>query len=181
MFHITWDYQYENISDWCVSQIGFRLFSDWFQIITKNFRLRLQILGCLILIQIHFRLVVWKIFRLKILKKNHFRLYSGKIVKTSYFVFTFQISLDSRELAVRKCCRWHCLIRGGKFCCHHSRQVGVGAAMYQLVDTDESYDGGVQNCQEGIEGGRRRSQGQSCRHQSHRLPLVIVRSMYRQV
>ena len=46
MFQITSDYQSENISDWCIFQIGFRLVSDWFQIGTKNFRLCLQISDC---------------------------------------------------------------------------------------------------------------------------------------
>ena len=43
MFQITSDYQSENISDWCIFQIGFRLVSEWFQIGTRNFRLCLQI------------------------------------------------------------------------------------------------------------------------------------------
>ena len=46
MFQITSDYQSENISDWCIFQIGFRLVSDWFQIGMKNFRLCLQISDC---------------------------------------------------------------------------------------------------------------------------------------
>ena len=62
MFQITSDYQYDIISDWCIFQIGFRLVSDWFQIGTKNFRLRVQISDC-------FRFIVdWQS------EKKHFRL-----------------------------------------------------------------------------------------------------------
>ena len=46
MVQIILDYQYENILDWCIFQIGFRLVSDWFQIGTKNFRFCIQISDC---------------------------------------------------------------------------------------------------------------------------------------
>ena len=84
MFQITSDYQSDNISDWCIFQIGFRLVSDWFQtgfrlvsdwfqIGTKNFRLRLQISDFFRLLQIHFRLAFQKKIQTGSLKKN-FRL-----------------------------------------------------------------------------------------------------------
>ena len=38
MFQITSDYNSEKIPDWCVFLIGFKLVSDWVQIVTKNFR-----------------------------------------------------------------------------------------------------------------------------------------------
>ena len=46
MFQITSYDQSENISDWCVFQIGFRLVSDWFHVGPNNFISCLQISDC---------------------------------------------------------------------------------------------------------------------------------------
>ena len=71
MFQITSDYQSEIISDWCIFRIGFKLISDWFQIVMNNLKLRLQISDCSILLQIHFKLAVLKkTFQTGSLKKN---------------------------------------------------------------------------------------------------------------
>ena len=78
MFQITSDHQSEDISDWCVFQIGFRLVSDWFQIGTKNFRLCLQISDCFRLLSDSFQTGL----------KNR---------KNFDFVFTFQIASDWPE------------------------------------------------------------------------------------
>ena len=114
-----------------------------------------------------------------------------KLLNISDFVFTFQIASDSWELAVRECCRWYCLGRGGERCRHH-RQGGGVSAMDRPVemdwgcdrqpgDTDGGCNGGSQTCREGNGGFHRRSLGQRRRLQSYRLPLVIGQSTYRQV
>ena len=73
MFQINSDYQSENISDWCVFQIGFRLVSDWFQIGTKNIRLYLQILYCFRLLSDSFQAGLKNRKNLKSFS-SHFRL-----------------------------------------------------------------------------------------------------------
>ena len=72
MFQITSDCQSEYISDWCVFQIGFRLVSDWFHIVMKNFRLCLQILDCFRFISYSFQTGLKKLQKLQILS-SHFR------------------------------------------------------------------------------------------------------------
>ena len=74
MFQITSDNQYEDISDWCVFQIDFRLVSEWFQIGTKNLRLLLQNSDLFRYLQNHFQTgIIQNIFQTGSLKK-HFRL-----------------------------------------------------------------------------------------------------------
>ena len=102
MFQITSDHQYKNISDWFVLQIGFILVSDWFQIGRNNFRLRLQISDFFRLLQIHFRLAVFKKNVSEWQSEKSFQTLVWKMVKTSDFVLIFQIASDWLELEVCK-------------------------------------------------------------------------------
>ena len=77
MFHITSDYQSENIPDWCIFHIGFRLVSDWFKIGTKDFRLYLQISDCFRLLSDSFQ------NGLKNLKNFRFRLHISDCFRLS--------------------------------------------------------------------------------------------------
>ena len=188
-------------------QIGFRLVSDWFQIGTKNFRLRLQISDCFrllqidsdwfrliqidsdwfILIQIHLRIAVLKKIRLALWKKS-FQTVVWKIVKVLDFFFIFLIASDSWELSVYECRSYYCLHRGGERCLRHIHQGGGeavtdrpgdmdGVRSWQPGETDGGCGVGGQKIQEGNEGGRWRIWGQN----RQRLLIFLGRSTYRQV